>query len=288
MPVWFTDRTVIPANEIRASRERAKVAAETLANASGLRPRVAMFLGTGHVEFSSRLEDKTVFQTEEIPEFPQSTEGSTLVIGRYAGMDVVVADAPLAPYLGTTGLELAFPVRVFRALGAETLVLTAAAAALRAGCALGDLALVTDHLNFTSVNPLIGHNDELLGPRFPDMSEPYAPRPRQLARQVAEEAGFPVHEGIFAAVQGPSLPTRAEYRFLRSAGADYVGMSTVPEVIAAVHAGFRTLALLGITQRVDPMSPEPTNLEKIVDAADLAAPRVSTVLAGLLERLAAE
>ncbi|MFQ5506723.1 MAG: purine-nucleoside phosphorylase [Planctomycetota bacterium] len=275
-------------HEIAELRDRIKAAAESLLNRRQKRPRVAMFLGTGHSEFSNRLQDKEVVLIEEVSEFPRGVESSTLVLGSYAGVDVILADAPLAPYLGVSGLELAFPVRVFRSMGAEILILTAAAAALKPGCNLGDLALVEDHLNFTNMNPLQGHNDELLGPRFPDMTEPYDQELESLGRSIALEAGFPLHSGVFAAIQGPSLPTRAEYNFIRAAGADFVGMSTVPEVIAAVHAGFRSLALLGITQLVRLATPRPTELETMVEAADLAAPRMATMLAGLLENLAGE
>lgn len=276
---------MIPANEMLAVRQRAKTAAQSIIERSGIRPRVAMFLGTGHNEFAARLTDKTTIRVEDIPEFPKGVESSTLLVGSYEGTPVIVGDAPLAPYLGVTGLELAFPVRVFRQMGAEFLILTAGAASLRSGVSPGGIGVVSDHLNFTTMNPLVGHNDELLGPRFPDMSEPYDPALRRATREIADEAGFPAFEGVFAAIQGPSLPTRAEYRYLRNTGADFVGMSTVPEVLAAVHAGFRTLALLAITQHVDPTEPKPTDLETMVDAADLAAPRVSTILSGLLARL---
>jgi len=207
-------------------------------------------------------------------------------MGTYAGMEVLIADAPMAPYLGISGQNLAFPVRVFRAMGAEVLILTAAAASLDPNPNPGDLALIEDHMDFTGMNPLLGQNNELMGPRFPDMSEPYCSQLRSLAKGLAEEAGFPLHEGIFSAIQGPSLPTRAEYRFLRAAGSDFVGMSTVPEVLAAVHAGFRNLALLGITQKIDLERGRPTDLESMVDASDLAAPRMGSLLAGLLEKLA--
>lgn len=276
---------MIPANEMLAIRQRAKTAAQSIVERAGIRPRVAMFLGTGNAEFASRLTDKTRIRVEDIPEYPKGTESSSLVVGNFEGTPVIVADAPLAPYLGVTGIELAFPVRVFRQMGAEYLVLTAGGASLRSDAMPGGIGLVEDHLNFTSMNPLVGHNDELLGPRFPDMNEPYDHALRRIAREIAEEAGFPVYEGVFAAIQGPSLPTRAEYRYLRNTGADFVGMSTVPEVIAAVHAGFRTIALLAITQHVDPMNPAPTDLETMVDAADLAAPRVSSLLSGLLARI---
>ncbi|MCA8972426.1 MAG: purine-nucleoside phosphorylase [Planctomycetes bacterium] len=271
--------------EIEAVRQRARDAAQTIIGRSGLRPRVAMFLGTGHSEFVRQLTDSTTVRASDIPEFPSGVESSTMIVGNYNDLPVIVADAPLAPYLGVTGLELAFPVRVFRQMGAEILVMTAGAAALRPGVVPGSIGIVEDHLNFTTLNPLVGHNDELLGPRFPDMSEPYDPTLRQIVREIADDAGFPLVEGVFAAIQGPSLPTRAEYRHLRNTGADFVGMSTVPEVLAAVHAGFRTVALLAITQYVDPVAPEPTDLESMVDAADLAAPRVSSILSGFLDRV---
>jgi purine-nucleoside phosphorylase len=271
--------------QIKELRERTQSAAKALVDQSGIRPRIAMFLGTGHTEFTRRLDNKTTFHVSDIPDFHTGVEQSTLSVGSYAGLGVIIGDAPLAPYLGISGFELAFPIRVFRAMGCEFLILTAAAASLGMG-ALGDLGIVTDHLNFTHMNPLVGQNDELLGPRFPDMSEPYDKELSRIAGSIAGSAGFPVHEGVFAAIQGPSLPTRAEYRYLRSTGADFVGMSTSPEVIAAVHAGLRTLALLGITQRVDVKNPVPTDLESMVDAADLAAPRMSTVLAGIVETLA--
>ena len=275
-----------PFNEMAEMRERAQSAADRLVKRCGFRPRVALMLGTGHVEFAGRLEDKQTFHVEDFPEFPKGVESSTLVSGRAEGVPIILADAPLAPYLGVTGHDLAFPVRVVRRMGAEFLVLTAGAAALTPEATPGSLGLVCDHLNFSHINPLIGRNDELLGPRFPDLSEPYDPELRDILRGLAHEAGFPLVEGVFAAIQGPSLPTRAEYRHLRSTGADFVGMSTVPEVLAAVHVGLRVAAILGVTQCVDPADAAPTDLEKMVDAADLAAPRVSTMLAGLLEAIA--
>jgi len=274
-------------HEMKAIHDRVLVAAQTLLDRrDGRRPKVAMFLGTGHAELSNRLEEKTVVLVEDLPEFPAVGESSTFVLGSYSGMEVLIADAPMAPYLGIAGQDLAFPVRVFRAMGAEILILTAAAASLDPDLRSGDLALVEDHMDFTRMNPLLGQNDDLMGPRFPDMSEPYCSQLRGLARKLAAEAGFPLHEGIFSAIQGPSLPTRAEYRFLRAAGSDFVGMSTVPEVLAAVHAGFRNLALLGITQSIDLERGQPTDLEAMVEASDLAAPRMGSLLTGMLEKLA--
>ncbi len=274
-------------HEMKAIHDRIQTAARTLLDRrGGRRPKVAMFLGTGHAELSNRLEEKTVVLVEELPEFPTEIESSTFVLGTYSGMEVLIADAPMAPYLGTSGHNLAFPVRVFRAMGAEILILTAAAASLDPSLHPGDLALIEDHMDFTRMNPLLGQNDDLTGPRFPDMSEPYCAQLRGMTKKLAEEAGFPLHAGVFSAIQGPSLPTRAEYRFLRSAGSDFVGMSTVPEVLAAVHAGFRNLAILGITQSIDLARGRPTDLEAMVEASDLAAPRMGSLLTGLLEKLA--
>lgn len=272
--------------DVEKRREKVHACAQHLLELRGKRPRVAMFLGTGHNEFSNQLEGKKVVLTEEISEFPAGVESSTLVMGSYAGVEIVLTDAPMAPYLGISGEELAFPVRVLRAMGAEFLLLTAAAAAVKPLSNPGDLAVVEDHLNFTSINPLLGQNDELLGPRFPDMTEPYDNELAKMAIEVAAEAGFPIHSGVFAAIQGPSLPTKAEYRFLRQAGADFVGMSTVPEILAAVHAGFRNLALLGITQSVNLAVQRAIDLEHMVDAADLAAPRMGSLLSGLIEKIA--
>ncbi|PIE22015.1 MAG: purine-nucleoside phosphorylase [Planctomycetota bacterium] len=277
---------MIYSRDIEARREKVQNAADRLVEICGYRPQVALLLGTGHSELARRLEDAKSFSADEIPDYPKTDEETSVVVGKLEGYPVLVSDAPLAPYLGTSGEVIAFPVRMFRAMGAKTIVLTAAAAALHSSAQLGDLGLISDHLDFTHVNPLLGPNDTMLGPRFPDMTEPYDPELGTLVRRIAAEVDFPLREGVFAAVQGPSLPTRAEYRFLRNAGADYVGMSTVPEVLAAVHAGLRVLALVGITQIIDPMQPRPIDLESMVDAADLAAPRMASLLVGLLEQMA--
>jgi len=277
---------VLQPDDVFAQRTRIETAAASLRAVRDKQPSLALLLGTGHTEVSNRLDDREVVTVEEIPEFPRGSEGSAIVLGSHFGLDVIIADAPLAPYLGASGAELAFPVRVFRAMGVETLVLTAAAASLDPAVTAGDLAIVDDHLNFTTLNPLLGNNDDLLGPRFPDMTEPYDGELSELVRSVAADAGFPIHRGVLAAIRGPSLPTRAEYRLLRSSGADFVGMSTVPEVIAAAHAGLSVAALLAITQTVATPAPRPAEIERMVEAADLAAPRMATVLDGLLDRLA--
>jgi purine-nucleoside phosphorylase len=198
---------------------------------------------------------------------------------------VVVGDAPLAPYEGVGPFEVTFPVRVLKAMGAELLVLTAGAASLTHHLEPGSVAVIEDHLNFTNLHPLQGPPDEQLGPRFPDMTDPYPQKWRLLAREVGAEIGFSCLSAVFAAVPGPSLPTRAEYRFLRRAGADLVGMSLVPEVLAAVHSGLDVLALCGITQHVQVESTQPVDIEEMLDAADLAAPRMASMLTGIVARL---
>jgi purine-nucleoside phosphorylase len=272
--------------EMQVWQDQIKLASQILIERTGRRPKIAMFLGTGHGEIAGRLEDKEVVLLQDYPEFPEDLGEKSLVFGKLSGMDLVVGEAPLAPYLGVTGMALSFPVRVCREMGAEILILTAGAASFKPGSKRGDLGAVEDHLNFTNLNPLVGKHNPLLGPRFPDMTWPYDIKLMERSQALAERIGFELHEGVFAAIQGPSLPTRAEYRFLRQAGADFVGMSTVPEVIAAVHAGLRVLALVGITQVLDPKKPRPTDIEEMVDAADLAAPRMAILLTNLIEELA--
>jgi purine-nucleoside phosphorylase len=205
-----------------------------------------------------------------------------VLVGLLEGVAVAVADAPLASYEGLSAAELAQPVRVLRALGCELLVLTAGAASLSQQIDPGAIAVVEDHLNVSGIHPLLGPNDDQFGPRFPDMSEPYGREWIEIARDVAMRAGIPCVPGVFAAMAGPSMPTRAEYRFLRQAGADLVGMSLVPEAIAAVHAGFQVLALVGVTQQVLAGHTTRVSIEAMIDAADLAAPRMATLLVGIV------
>jgi purine-nucleoside phosphorylase len=263
--------------------KRARDVAQHILERTSLRPRIAMLLGAGHASIANQLKDKFAVHGEDLPnglQFP-----SPLLIGTLEGNIVAVADAPLAPYEGHSPAEVTFPVRVLRALGCEILIFTAGAASLSQQLEPGTVAVVEDHINLSGIHPLHGPNDDQLGPRFPDMSEPYRQRLCALARQVALRAGIPCLSGVFAAVPGPSLPTRAEYRFLRQIGADLVGMSLVPEVLAAVHAGFQVLALVGITQQVVPGRTSMASIEQMLDAADLAAPRMASLLVGIVGAL---
>ncbi len=260
-------------------RALAREIAQFVSERTPLRPRVAMLLGSGHASIANQLKEKVVLQGDDLPGQPLQ---SPLLIGLLEGVPVAVADAPLAIYEGHSAQDIALPVRVLRALGAELLILSAGAASLCQQIEPGSIAIVEDHLNLAGMHPLIGPNDDQLGPRFPDMSEPYARQWQDIAREVAMRAGIPCQPGVFATVSGPTMPTRAEYRFLRQAGADLVGVSLVPEAIAAVHAGFQVLALVGVTQQVLVGRPAQLSIEAMIDAADLAAPRMATLLVGIV------
>lgn len=260
-------------------RHVAREIAQFVQTRTPLRPRVAMLLGSGHASIANQLKDKVVLHGDDLPGTPLPTP---LLVGLLEGVPVAVADAPFAAFEGLSAAELALPVRVLKAMGSEILILTAGAASLSQQIEPGTIAIVEDHLNFSGLHPLIGPNDDQLGPRFPDMNEPYAREWMEVARDVAMRAGIPCTPGVFAGVGGPSMPTRAEYRFLRAAGADLVGMSLVPEAIAAVHAGFQVLALVGVTQHVLAGKSAQASIEAMIDAADLAAPRMATLLVGIV------
>lgn len=251
---------------------------DMLEDRTALRPRVAMLLGSGHASITNQLKDKVVIPGEDIP---GQALPSPILVGILEGMPVAVADAPLASCEGLSSSELAHPVRVLKALGCELLILTAGAASLSQQIERGSIAVVEDHINLSGIHPLVGPNDDQLGPRFPDMSEPYHRKWLEISRKVAIDAGVPCSRGVFAAMPGPSMPTRAEYNFLRQSGADLVGMSLVPEAIAGVHAGFEVLALVGVTQQVISGQSSRVSIEEMIDAADVAAPRMATLLVGI-------
>jgi purine-nucleoside phosphorylase len=208
-----------------------------------------------------------------------------LLCGTLGGKTVVAMEGRFHRYEGYSLQEVTFPVRVLRALGAETLVVSNACGGMNPLWAAGDLMLIADHINMLGDNPLIGPNDDSLGPRFPDMSDPYDARLRELARAVALEQRIVLREGVYVAVPGPNLETRAEYRFLRAVGADVVGMSTVPEVIVAVHGGMRVLGVSIITDLCLPDALEPATLGKIIAVANRAEPQLTALVRGVLERL---
>lgn len=266
----------------------AEEAADVIRNRVGARPDVAIILGTGLGRLAAEIESAIAIDYADIPHFPLSTVEShagRLLCGTLAGQAVMAMQGRFHRYEGYSLQQVTFPVRVMRALGAETLVVSNACGGMNPLWRPGDLMLIADHINLLGDNPLVGPNDDRLGPRFPDMSDAYDARLRALARDVALERGIPLREGVYVAVAGPNLETRAEYRFLRTIGADVVGMSTVPEVIVAVHAGMRVLGLSIITDLCLADSLQPATVEQIIGVANEAEPRLTELVVGVLERL---
>ncbi|MDB4888640.1 MAG: punA [Gemmatimonadetes bacterium] len=251
-------------------------------------PDVAIVLGTGLGGLAKEIDVRVSISYADIPGFPLSTVEShagRLLCGTLAGKTVVAMQGRFHRYEGYTLQQATFPVRVLKALGASTLIVSNACGGMNPLWAPGDLMLIADHINFLGDNPLIGANDDRLGARFPDMSAPYDAELRQLARKVATEGKITLREGVYVAVQGPNLETRAEYRMLRALGADVVGMSTVPEVIVAIHGGMRVLGLSIITDQCLPDALEPAELSTIIANAERAEPQLTALIRGVLERL---
>ncbi len=253
-----------------------------------LSPEVAIILGTGLGAVGKAITVECAIEYADIPGFPLSTVEShagRLLVGTLAGRRVMAMQGRFHRYEGYTLQQVTFPVRVLRALGAQTLLVSNACGGMHPLWAPGDLMLIADHINLLGDNPLIGPHEPAFGDRFPDMSVAYDPALRAIARTVAAEHGITLREGVYVAVAGPNLETRAEYRFLRALGADVVGMSTVPEVIVAVQGSMRVLGLSIITDQCLPDALEPANLEKILATAGTAEPKLETLVRGVLERL---
>ncbi|HET9013277.1 MAG TPA: purine-nucleoside phosphorylase [Gemmatimonadaceae bacterium] len=251
-------------------------------------PDAAIVLGTGLGGLAREIAVETAIDYADIPGFAHSSVEShagRLLCGALGGRSVIAMQGRFHRYEGYSLQQVTFPVRVLRALGAETLVVSNACGGMNPLWAAGDLMLIADHINLLGDNPLIGPNDDRLGVRFPDMSAPYDAALRALAREVAATLGIPLREGVYVAVAGPNLETRAEYRMLRALGADVVGMSTVPEVIVARHAGMQVLGLSIITDQCLPDALEPADMATIVETAGRAEPKLTALVRGVLERL---
>lgn len=250
-------------------------------------PRVGIILGTGLGSLAGQIETEAVLDYEDIPHFPRSTAIShtgQLVCGKLEGLTVVAMEGRFHAYEGYSQRQITFPVRVMKALGAGLLIVSNACGGMNPLHAKGDILVIEDHINMMNGNPLIGVNDDRLGPRFPDMVAPYDPELIDAAMEIARQENFAAHKGIYLAVTGPNLETRAEYRFFRNIGADVVGMSTVPEVIVAVHAGMRVLGLSIITDRCLPDALQPVNIDDILATAGRAEPNLRKIVLGVLKR----
>jgi purine-nucleoside phosphorylase len=251
-------------------------------------PRVGIILGTGLGGLAKEIAAETRIPYQEIPGFPLSTVEShagQLLVGTLAGRGVVAMQGRFHRYEGYDLQQVTFPVRVLRALGVEILIISNACGGMHPLWAPGDLVLLSDHINLLGDNPLVGPNEDSLGPRFPDMSMPYDKELRVLAQSLAAKLGITLREGVYVAVAGPNLETRAEYRMLRTMGADVVGMSTVPEVIVAVHSGARVIGLSIITDQCLPDALEPADLSRIIATANGAEPALTALVSSLVERI---
>ena len=251
------------------------------------KPRVGLVLGTGLGALAREIEAEATIPYPEIPFFPKSTVEShkgQLVCGQLAGHGVVAMEGRFHLYEGYSPWQVTFPIRVMRELGCQLLIVSNAAGGLNPLCDKGDLIVIEDHINLMGLNPLIGPNDDRLGPRFPDLIEPYDRELQNLALKVALEQNIVAHRGVYVAVVGPNLETRAEYRFLRGIGADVVGMSTIPEVLVAVHSGMKVVGFSIITDMCLPDALQPVRIEEIIAVANEAEAKLRTVVRGVLER----
>jgi purine-nucleoside phosphorylase len=268
--------------------DEVRTAAEVIRRRVPTAPSVAIILGTGLGGLAEEIAVEATISYDEIPGFPLSTVEShagRLLLGRMGGKAIVAMQGRFHRYEGYDLRQVTFPVRVLHALGADTLIVSNACGGMHPLWAPGDLMLIADHINLLGDNPLVGPNDDRLGPRFPDLSAAYDPALRALARAAALELGITLREGVYVAVAGPNLETRAEYRMLRAIGADVVGMSTVPEVIVANHEGMRVLGLSIITDQCLPDALEPADIDRIIATARAAEPLLRRLVTRIVEQL---
>lgn len=263
-------------------------ALELIRTKTKLEPKIGIILGTGLGGLVKEIEVETVIDYADIPHFPISTVEShhgKLIFGKLSGKDVVAMQGRFHYYEGYTMKQITFPVRVMKFLGVKYLLISNAAGGLNPLFRKGDLMIIVDHINLLGDNPLIGPNDDELGPRFPDMSEPYNKELIELAEQVALEEKIRVQKGVYVAMTGPSLETRAEYRFLRLIGADAVGMSTVPENIVANHMGMKVFGVSVITDECFPDALQPLSLEDVIKVASKTEPKLTLLMKRLVEKI---
>ncbi len=254
-------------------------------------PKIGIVLGTGLGGLADKIKDPVKIPYGDIPHFPTSTVVShkgNLVYGTLHGTGILLLQGRFHFYEGYSMQKITFPIRVFKALGGKYLLLSNAAGGMNPLYKRGDLMVIEDQINLMGDNPLIGPNEDELGPRFPDMSEPYSKDLMDLAIDIGLNNNIYLHKGVLVGVAGPNLETRAEYRFLRTIGADMVGMSTIPEVLVAVHSNLKVLAISIVTDECFPDCLEPVSVEKIIAAAEEAEPKLSTIFMGVIEELSSK
>jgi len=269
-------------------KEKINDALSYIKSKCSLTPEIGIILGTGLGKLAEKIEDKTVISYDKIPHFALSTapgHAGNLLIGKIGDKKVVAMQGRFHLYEGYSPEEVTFPVRVMKAMGVKVLIESNAAGGMNRNFKAGDIMIITDHINFTGVNPLIGPNDDTLGPRFPDMSEPYDGQLIELVERIALREGIRCHRGVYIGVTGPNFETRAEYRFFHLIGADAVGMSTVPEVIVAKHSGLRVVGLSCITDMCIPDRLEPVDFKRVIDVASRAEPKLTKLVEKLIREI---
>ena len=251
-------------------------------------PEIGIILGTGLGALAKEIDTTATISYEELPHFPISTvetHAGRLILGKLGNKQVIAMQGRFHYYEGYSMQQITFPVRVMKALGCHTLLVSNACGGMNPLFSPGEIMIMSDHINLLGDNPLIGPNDDSLGPRFPDMSEPYTHQLIEMAENIALEEKIKVQKGVYVALQGPCLETRAEYRFLRATGADVVGMSTVPEVIVAVHSSMRVLGLSVITDSCLPDALEPVDITRIIKTAREAEPNLTLIMKRVIEKI---
>ncbi len=269
-------------------RSKIEKAAGFIRKKVDLKPDIAIVLGSGLGGLVDQIEEKQVIDYSKIPFFPVSTvkgHGGELVLGKISNKKIVAMSGRFHYYEGYSLEQITFPIRVMRNLGPRILIESSASGAMNPQFKKGDVVVITDQINFTGLNPLIGPNDDKLGMRFPDMSEPYDRKLIRLAQEIALEEKIALNKAVYIGVTGPNLETAAEYRFFHSIGADIIGMSTVLEVIVAVHAGFKVLGMSCVTDMCLPDDLSPTSFEEILASARQAEPKLTKIVLKVIQRI---
>lgn len=269
-------------------KEKIKQSVDFIKSKSKIEPKIGIILGTGMGGLADKIKNADVISYENIPNFPVSTVEShkgNLHLGELGGKKVFVMQGRFHFYEGYSMKEITFPIRVMKALGVTTLIVMNASGSMNPLINAGNLVLITDHINMMGDNPLIGKNYDDLGPRFPDMSEPYSRRLIKIADEVALENKIKVNKAVIIAVTGPCLETAAEYRFFRRVGADIITMSTIPEVIVAVHSGMEVLGISTVTDNCLPDALKPADINDIIKVANAAEPKLNVLVPAILEKI---
>lgn len=268
--------------------EKINAAVAAIRKKTPLIPKVGIVLGSGLGGLAESVQDPCVIPYKEIPGFAPSTapgHAGKLLLGKIGAVPVVCMQGRLHYYEGHRMEDIVFPIRVMKALGAETVILTNAAGGVNTSYKAGDLMLLTDHINYLGTNPLIGQNEEQIGPRFPDMTYVYTPALRELALRTAKECGLTLQQGVYLSTTGPSYETPAEIRMFRTLGADAVGMSTVPEAIAAAHCGLQVLGFSLITNMGAGVVDQPLSGEEVIRTADARGHDLQHLISAILEKM---